>query len=202
VTATARPEASATVPTREGRRRGANLVAAGIAAVGCGLLAARPALVDATTRPVMVLALLFVGLLLVGAFLPLAGTVPHPRPRLGSTAAVAVGVAAFLAGRVLIGGHPPTRATIGLVAANTLAAVAEEAWFRRLCFGLLTPAGPAYAVLGSALLFALVHVSTYGLWVLPLDLAAGLVLGWQRAATGSWRASAITHVIANLLVVL
>jgi len=57
-------------------------------------------------------------------------------------------------------------------------------------------------VVGSALLFSVVHVSIYGLWVLPLDIAAGLVLGWQRAVTGSWRASAITHVVANLLVVL
>jgi hypothetical protein len=38
--------------------------------------------------------------------------------------------------------------------------------------------------------------------VLPLDLAAGLLLGWQRATTGSWAAPAVTHVVANLLVVL
>jgi hypothetical protein len=35
--------------------------------------------------------------------------------------------------------------------------------------------------------------------VLPLDLAAGLIFGWQRRATGSWTAPAATHVIANLL---
>jgi membrane protease YdiL (CAAX protease family) len=38
--------------------------------------------------------------------------------------------------------------------------------------------------------------------VLPLDLAAGLLLGWQRQATGSWAVPAATHVVANLLVVL
>ena len=55
---------------------------------------------------------------------------------------------------------------------------------------------------GSALLFAAVHVTVYGLWVLPLDLAAGLLLGWQRQVTGSWAVPAVTHALANLLVVL
>ena len=50
--------------------------------------------------------------------------------------------------------------------------------------------------------FALVHLTVYGAWVLPIDLAAGLVLGWQRWATGSWRAPAVTHAFANLLVVI
>ena len=86
--------------------------------------------------------------------------------------------------------------------ANTLAAVAEEVWFRRLCYGLLAPAGPVVAIAGSTLLFAAVHVSTYGFWILPLDLAAGALFGWQREVTGSWAASAATHAIANLLVVL
>jgi hypothetical protein len=33
-------------------------------------------------------------------------------------------------------------------------------------------------------------------------VAAGLSLGWQRWATGSWRVPALTHVLANLFVVL
>ena len=41
-----------------------------------------------------------------------------------------------------------------------------------------------------------------GPWVLPLDLAAGPVLGGQRWASGSWPVPALTHVVANLLVVL
>ena len=57
-------------------------------------------------------------------------------------------------------------------------------------------------MVGSAVLFALVHVTVYGLWVFPLDLAAGLVFGWQRWVSGSWRPSAVTHVVANLLVML
>ena len=52
------------------------------------------------------------------------------------------------------------------------------------------------------MLFASVHVSTYGFWILPLDLAAGALLGWQRAVSGSWGASAVTHAIGNVLVLL
>jgi membrane protease YdiL (CAAX protease family) len=55
---------------------------------------------------------------------------------------------------------------------------------------------------GSAVLFAVVHVGVYGVWVLPLDVAAGLVLGWQRWATGSWAVPAATHVVANLVMVI
>ncbi len=172
-----------------------------IAAAGCGLLAARPALVDATPTPVAVLAALFVALLILGARLPLPAA-PARRRTWTTTSSVLIGVLAFGLGRVLVGGHPPLRASLFLIAANTLAAVAEEAWFRRLCFGLLAPAGMPFAIAGSSVLFAAVHVSIYGFWVLPLDVAAGLLFAWQRSVTGSWRAPAITHVIANLLVVL
>jgi hypothetical protein len=36
-------------------------------------------------------------------------------------------------------------------------------------------------------------------WV---DLGAGLLLSWQRWASGTWAVPAATHVAANLLVVL
>lgn len=84
---------------------------------------------------------------------------------------------------------------------GTLAAVAEEAFFRRFVFGALAPGGAALALGGSAVLFAAVHVTVYGFWVLPIDLAAGLVLSWQRWASGSWGVPALTHVLANLMVV-
>ncbi len=173
--------------------------------VGCGLLAARPALVAATPSPVLTLGLLFAALLVLGAFLPLPALLPRQslaRTRWTTLPAVALGVLAFGIGRALVGGHPPTSASAFLIVTSTLAAVAEEAWFRRLWFGLLEPAGTTIAVVGSAVLFAAVHASIYGYWVLPLDLAAGLLLGWQRSVTGSWRAPVITHVIANVLVVL
>jgi membrane protease YdiL (CAAX protease family) len=183
------------------------MVGGGVAVVvGCVLLTARPALVEASPAPVATLTLLFGALLVVGAWWPIPAVAPSSGPgraaRMSTTAAVAVGLGAFALGRVIGGGHAPAGLTIALVVTNTLAAVAEEAFFRRLCYVLLAPGGTAWAVVGSSVLFAVVHVTTYGLWVLPLDLAAGLVLGWQRAATGSWRAPAITHVVVNLLIVL
>jgi membrane protease YdiL (CAAX protease family) len=195
------------LPSASRRRadRASTVGGAALVVVGCVLLEARPALVAASPVPAATLVALFVGLLVVGACWPVPATVDDSRSvagRAGTAAVVALGVVAFAVGRLVGGGHAAVPASAILVLTNTLAAVAEEAFFRRLCFGLLAPAGVAWAVVGSALLFAVVHVTTYGLWVLPLDLAAGLVFGWQRATTGSWRAPAITHVLVNLLVVL
>jgi len=196
-----------TPPTVRAASTDARRLASGaiLLAGGCALLTARPAIVVIAPRPVIVLVVLFVALLVVGV----AARLPRSPARapLGSrptsrAVATAFGIAAVAAGRLLIGGHPPVPATVGLILVNSLAAVAEEAWFRRLAYGMFAPAGAGYAIAASAVLFAAVHVSIYGAWVLPLDLAAGLVLGWQRAATGSWSSSAVTHVVANLLVVL
>jgi membrane protease YdiL (CAAX protease family) len=187
------------------------VVVPALVAVGCGALAARVALAAATSRPTPVLVLLFCGLLICGAGLPLpaagdeglvASAEPGPSVVRTWVVVALVGIGAFAAGRALVGGHAPMAFSGYTVATSTLAAVAEEVWFRRLCFGLLRPAGPVFAICGSTVLFAAVHVATYGLWVLPLDLAAGALLGWQRWATGSWTAPAVTHVIANLLVLL
>jgi hypothetical protein len=185
-------------------RRASTAVSTGaIFVVGCGALAARFAIADATARPTTTLVLLLCALLALGASLPLPYRAPAPAARMSTTTAVAVaGIAAFVAGRVLVGGHAPIAVSRYAVFTSVLAAVAEEAWFRRLGFGLLEPAGPVVAIGGSTLLFAMVHVATYGWWVLPIDLAAGALLGWQRSASGSWAAPAITHVIANLVVLL
>jgi len=56
-------------------------------------------------------------------------------------------------------------------------------------------------VLGSATLFALVHLPAYGTAALPVDLGAGLLLSWQRFASGRWTVPAATHAVANLLAV-
>jgi membrane protease YdiL (CAAX protease family) len=82
---------------------------------------------------------------------------------------------------------------------SVLAAVAEEALFRRVAYGWLARWGVPVAIVGSALLFALVHVPLYGAAVLPVDLGAGLVFGWQRWATGTWAVPAATHAAANVL---
>ena len=170
-------------------------------AAGCVALVARPVLLRVGPDPTVALVLLFLTLLLAGVCIPVRadrGRAPACSP----VVAVAVGTAAFALGRLLAGGHQPAPVTVELVALNTLAAVGEEAFFRRLVFDALRPGGVAAAVAGSALLFAVVHVTVYGAWVLPIDLAAGLVLSWQRWATGSWVAPAVTHVLANVLVVI
>ncbi len=176
-----------------------------VVAAGCAALTARPLLLDvAGGHPGAVISVLFVILLAVGLLWPAptggAATTTSFRAVLP---VLAIGIGAFVVGRALLAGSPPPApATAFVVGLNTLAAVAEEAFFRRLVYGALLAAGPVAAVVGSALLFAAVHITIYGVWVLPLDLAAGLLFGWQRQATGSWTVPAVTHAAANLLVVL
>jgi hypothetical protein len=175
------------------------VIPAAVVLSGCILLAARPALLNATAHPTAVLMILFAALLAVAVAWP--GVTREPA-RLSIPLILMLGVGALALGRLLGGGHAPATRTVQLIAANTLAAVAEEAWFRRFCYDVLLEAGPLWAIGGSAILFALVHLGVYGAWVLPLDLAVGLLLGWQRWASGSWHTPAVTHVLANLLVVM
>lgn len=162
---------------------------------GCALLLARPVLARASARPDVTLAAVLVA---VGAVALLrAETSTRARVALP----LALGIGALLVARVAGGGRAALPFTGYAVATNTLAAVAEELFFRRLAYGVLLRWGTGVAVAGSAAAFALVHVTTYGVAVLPLDLAAGVLLSWQRAATGTWRVPAVTHVLANLLAV-
>jgi membrane protease YdiL (CAAX protease family) len=163
--------------------------------VGCLLLVARPVLRN-SPAPRLSLAALYLVLLVAGVVLrPRRGRL---RPTGGAVPALAVGLSAFALGRVVVGGRPPVWVA-DAVALDVFAAVAEEAFFRRFVYDALLPAGDAIAGAGSALLFALVHVAVYGWWVVPLDVAAGLVLSWQRSYTRSWGVPAITHAAANVL---
>lgn len=120
-----------------------------------------------------------------------------------SLAVLGVGAVAFALGRAVVDVPVRPNGVALAVGLNALAAVAEEAFFRRYLYGLVVERyGPVLAVAVTAGAFALVHVTVWGWWVLPLDLAAGLVLSWQRAATGRWSVPAATHVIANTLAVL
>ena len=141
--------------------------------------------------------------LAVGAAGTFAVLPSRTRTNLGAwSATFAGGATAFLLARfVIVGPTLPTRVGLAGLAASIGAAVAEEAFFRRLLYGRLEERGTAFAVAGSALAFALVHVPAYGLHVLPLDLAAGALLSWQRASSGTWTAPAATHVLANLLAI-
>ena len=165
---------------------------------GCALLVARPALFG-LGPPALVVAVLFACLLALSLLAPVPSALPAQDRRL--LLVLVVGVAAFALGRVIGGGHPPAF-TMRFVLLNSLAAVAEEALFRRVLYAALVPAGAAVAIVGGAVLFGLVHVTIYGAWVLPLDIAAGVLLGWQRWATNRWSVPAVTHVAANILVVI
>ena len=172
-----------------------------VIAAGCALLAARPLFGRWASDPTAQLVVLFVALLLVGAMWPISAPSIAPARR-RVLVPLAVGIGAFALGRALGGGHAPAAIASRVLLLNTLAAVAEEAFFRRLVYARLLVGGEIAAIIGSAVLFAAVHVSVYGWWVLPIDLAAGLLLGWQRHASGSWAAPAATHVFANILVVI
>lgn len=169
---------------------------------GAALLLARPWLADAVDHPAPLLVAVFVTIGAVGVWWPAA------RPDVPAGAATALwvavaGMGAFAVGRLIAGGRPAVPALVGYLVLNSLAAVAEEALFRRLVYdALATRSGATVAVVGSAAAFAVVHVTVWGLWVLPLDLAAGLVLSWQRAASGRWSVPAATHMFANLVAVL
>ncbi len=137
----------------------------------------------------------------VGALAVLMPLDPLTQGKPGRSAwigAVTVGIAAFAAARILVirvAGPGPLLA----MAATGAAAVAEEAFFRRLCYGWLVRWGTAVAILGTAAAFAVVHIPGYGVWTVAVNFAAGVLLGWQRWATGGWSAAAVTHVIANVL---
>ena len=122
--------------------------------------------------------------------------------RMAPPAVLAIGLgavilAAMAAGRPAASSFAPLALPLSL-----LAAVAEEALFRRAAYGWLEGYGAAVAVLGSATLFALIHVPLYGVAAFPVDLGAGLLFSWQRWASGRWEVSATTHAAANFLAVM
>jgi membrane protease YdiL (CAAX protease family) len=183
------------------------IAAAVVVVAGSVALLARPWLLELPVNPVALLVVLFVLLLVAGAAWRLprlgpAGDGTRGRAPLPSWLVLGVGVGAFGLGRLLSGGVPPAQWALRAAALATLAAVAEEAFYRRLAYGLAEAAGPVVAIGVSCVAFALVHVTIWGWGVLPLDLAAGLLLGWQRWASGRWSVPAATHVAANLLAVL
>jgi membrane protease YdiL (CAAX protease family) len=107
-----------------------------------------------------------------------------------------------VAGAAVVAG-PVADRRVGAVAAGLAlgAAVAEEALFRRVLYDRLLRFGLVVAVVGSAGVFALVHLPAYGLAAMPVDLGAALLLSWQRYASGRWTVPAVTHAVANLLAV-
>lgn len=170
------------------RARGAH------AGVGLLLVLGTLALAARTVSPAALWITGAVGLLGLGV--PVTG---GARGGAGRWAAVTgAGMAAFLLVRLLWSG-PGLPFTWLALAGNAAAGVAEEAFFRRGMYGWLERRGAPVAVTVTTVAFALVHIPVYGWGSVPLNLAAGALLGWQRWATGRWTAAAATHAAANVV---
>ena len=164
---------------------------------GCALFVIRPSFAGHPWTPGALLA----AYLLIGTVAALAPVRTGSPASFGVVPVTLIGGAAVLVATSAAGASFPSPRTAEILALNTVAAVAEELFFRKMVFGGLLRFGALVAVAGSAILFALVHVPIYGAAAFPVDLGAGLLFSWQRWASGGWGASATTHVFANLMAV-
>ena len=92
----------------------------------------------------------------------------------------------------------------GAVLGIVLRAVGEEVFFRGLVGGVLVRRlGFAWGNLLQAFVFILPHLALLlvdaRLWpILPVQFAAGWLLGWLRTKSGSFVPGSVVHVVANL----
>jgi membrane protease YdiL (CAAX protease family) len=97
----------------------------------------------------------------------------------------------------------PADALLSITAIALVPAMCEEALFRGIVFGSLTPVtGAAGATVLQALLFALIHIDlTAGgppvAYRVPFAFGVGLALGVLRRRTGSLASSALSHGLLN-----
>lgn len=188
---------SSAAPVAPSSRRVAHGAAVPLVVVlGCVLLLARlRVLAVPGDARILILAAILGSVALAGVLVPVpADRAWLPRWVVLGIGLGGVGVAALAAGRPVA--FPSTAWAVALA---LLAAVAEEALLRRVLYARLEPAGIAVAVGVTAVLFALLHVPLYGWAAFPVDLGAGLLLSWQRWASGTWTVPAATHAAANLL---
>jgi Type II CAAX prenyl endopeptidase Rce1-like len=169
-----------------------------VVVVGCAVLVARPLVGAATGTPTALFAASYLTIGLASIAVPLERERPHLAPGL----ALLWGFGAVVVAANLSGSRVPLPWSAAALPLSLLAAVAEEALFRRLAYARLEALGATAAIVGSAALFGLVHVPAYGLSALPVDVGAGLLFGWQRWASGTWTVPAATHAVANAIVVL
>lgn len=163
--------------------------------LGAALFAVRPyTSLDPDSAPLL-LAGIYVALFAVST-----GPAVRPGERiLSPSIAAAAGIAAALAIRLMMQPVVPPDPRLVVAVLGVMAAVAEEAFFRRLAYSALQRWGTVVAVAGTAILFSVMHYPSYGFAALPLDFGAGLLFAWQRWASGSWVAPAVTHAFANVL---
>jgi len=172
--------------------------AAALAAAGLALLLLRVRLLGLPSATVLFAAIY----VLIGAASLAVPMGSDGGRRLSPALALAVGVGAMVVATLVVGPRIPVRIGPEALALNSLAAVSEEAFFRRFLYGRLARFGAVAAVVATALLFALIHLPAYGVAAFWVDLGAGLLLSWQRWASGTWAVPAATHVAANLLAVM
>lgn len=172
-------------------------LAAAVVLVGFGGLAARPLLLPSAARTPGLVVLL-VAVTVASCAVPVVASRAH----LSGWVALGIGVGAVSLAAFSAGVPAPFALGAWTIPLAMLAAVGEEAFFRRLLYARLERLGPVLAIGITGIAFALLHVPLYGPAALPVDLAAGLLFGWQRWATGSWAAPAATHAWANLLAML
>ena len=106
------------------------------------------------------------------------------------------GAVAKLLGLTLTGAVPMESLPLALLFDAALPAVLEELFCRGALFSVLRPMGRRVAVLGSALLFALMHASPAQL---PYALVAGILLALLYEGTGSLLFPILFHFGNNLL---
>ena len=187
---------SARLATIETRRRA--LTAVPIAA-GVVALLLRAAVVGAPSATLVFVAILMM-LAAVSIVTPVGERViAAPLPR---WLVLSFGVAVVIGATIAAGAGVPLPHGALVLVLGVAAAVSEELFFRRLVYGALEGWGPSVAIIGSTVLFAIVHVPLYGVPVFWVDLGAGLLFSWQRWASGDWTAPATTHAVANVLAVL
>jgi len=188
---------SAATPSHPVSRRAAEgLGTALLVGLGCVLLLARVRVLSLPGGARTLVAAAILGSVAVAAVLV---PVPTERPRLPRSVVLGIGLAGVGAAAVAAGRPVAFPSTVWAIPLGLLAAVAEEALLRRVLYARLEPAGTAVAIGVTALLFALLHVPLYGWVAFPVDLGAGLLLSWQRWASGTWTIPAATHAAANLL---
>jgi membrane protease YdiL (CAAX protease family) len=127
------------------------------------------------------------------------------RPRIGAAALGAAGGGALVATWLVAHGSPelqiaPLNAGLALwTPVVAVVAVAEEVAMRGALFDALRSwRGDGGALVATTTLFAALHVPLYGIGSLPLNLAAGLLLGGLRIVSRGVLAPAVAHVIADL----
>ena len=169
-------------------------------------VAARWAATVAALADGIVVGAAFGGLLAVGAVL--SGWRPsRPRGRrLGPEAAAGLAGGTALLALALATRWPgpwlpfnPAPSFVPWAVVTILVATAEEVVLRGALFGALVDgAGWVAALVGTSILFAVLHVPLYGWHVVPLDLGVGLLLGGLRLLTGGTIAPSVAHVFADL----